>query len=121
MFFLYISILLPVAIAVGIPQEEYVKGLSHSFKNILQGQTKQCYHFTFKRTIGFNLNNDINLTPLLFSSKNTYKVNASELNLFYLLLHILQQVDPTIEVFWVLLASFEKFFKLAGKLWLGGL
>lgn len=35
----------------------------------------------------------------------------------YLLLHILQQVNPTIEIFWVVLTSFKKFFKLGRQLW----
>lgn len=37
----------------------------------------------------------------------------------YLLLHVLQQVNPTVEIFWVVLASFKKFLKLGRQLWFG--
>lgn len=35
-FFLDVSILLPIAVAVGITQEEYIECFSHSWKYILQ-------------------------------------------------------------------------------------
>lgn len=47
MLFLYVSVLLPVAVTVWIAQEEYIKGLSHSFKNILQGESKDKHNFCY--------------------------------------------------------------------------